>query len=133
MWQNTNKDKYHSKMIISHYCMCDRPIQSMQIMHIDLLHNMNITEIFKEITLYSGAVHCPRYTGELNQPPMLGLVSWVWLGIHAGVTSTNAREEPLLTFKTYIEHHHDIILSLHLYMQVETSLCLHHLVYYTSV
>ena len=26
----------------------------------------------------------PRYTGQFNQPLMLGLVSWVWLGIHAG-------------------------------------------------
>ena len=63
----------------------------------------------------SGVVHCLRYTGEFNQPPMLGLVSWVWLGTHAGVTITNDREEPLLTFTTFIEHHHHIISSLHHY------------------
>ena len=26
----------------------------------------------------------PRFTGEFDQPPMLGLVSLVWLGIHTG-------------------------------------------------
>ena len=26
----------------------------------------------------SGSHHCLRYTGEFNQPPLLGLLSWVW-------------------------------------------------------
>ena len=57
----------------------------------------------------------PGTLGEFNQPPTLGLVSWVWLGMgtHAGVN--NDREEPLLTFTTFIEHHHHIISSIHLY------------------
>ena len=53
--------------------------------------------------------------GEFNQPPTLGLVSWVLLGMgtHAGVN--NDREKPPLTFTTFIEYHHHIISSLHIY------------------
>ena len=63
--------------------------------------------------------------GEFNQTPMLGLISWVWLGMgtHAGVN--NDREEPLLTFTTFTEHHHHIISLLHLYTDRLTHLGLH--------
>ena len=100
-------------------CIC-QPLST--ILHLQIMIGM---------MCYSGAVHCPRYTGEFDQPPMVGLVSWVWLGIHTGVTTTNDREEPLLTFTTFIEHHHHhIITSLHHYIQVDTS---HGLQVYTSV
>ena len=36
----------------------------------------------KSVTVVQTTVS--RYTGQFNQPLMLGLVSWVWLGIHAG-------------------------------------------------
>ena len=71
------------------------------------------------LCLYMGVTEVqstgPRYTGEFHQPLMLGLVSWVWLGMgkHAGVN--NDREETLLSFTTVIEHHHHIISSLQLY------------------
>ena len=69
----------------------------------------------------------PRYTGEFNQPIMLGLGNWVWLGMgtHIEVTSINDREEPLLTFTTFIEHHHQHhIITTPLHLQIDTS-CLH--------
>ena len=82
----------------------------------------------------------PQVHWEFNQPPMLGLVSWVWLGMHTGVTSTNDTErshflhlQHLLSTIIITSYHHYTITYRLTHLMLYRLTGLHLLVYYASV